>query len=84
MNTAEVESRVKALVREQVGMVLDAPVKNEENLIEDLGFDSLDTVELTMALEDEYGFDIPDEDFQKIETVQHAIDYVLTHPVKVS
>jgi acyl carrier protein len=54
-------------------------VTNEKAFVADLGADSLDTVELVMALEDEFGIEIPDEDAEKINTVQNAIDYALTH-----
>jgi acyl carrier protein len=54
-------------------------VTNEKAFVADLGADSLDTVELVMALEDEFGIEIPDEDAEKINTVQNAIDYALAH-----
>ena len=73
-----IEQRVKKIVAEQLG-VNEADVKNESSFVNDLGADSLDTVELVMALEEEFGTEIPDEDAEKITTVQQAIDYVSTH-----
>lgn len=73
---SDIETRVKAIVVEQLG-VDEAEVKNESSFIDDLGADSLDTVELVMALEEEFGTEIPDEEAEKITTVQLAIDYVV-------
>ncbi|MDG6897025.1 acyl carrier protein [Actinobacillus delphinicola] len=70
-----IEDRVKKIVVEQLG-VKEEDVKPEASFIEDLGADSLDTVELVMALEEEFDIEIPDEDAEKITTVQSAIDYV--------
>ena len=74
----EMEQRVKKVVAEQLG-VSEADVKNESSFVGDLGADSLDTVELVMALEEEFECEIPDEEAEKITTVQHAIDYVNSH-----
>jgi acyl carrier protein len=73
-----IEQRVKKIVAEQLG-VNEAEVKNESSFVNDLGADSLDTVELVMALEEEFGCEIPDEDAEKITSVQQAIDYVNAH-----
>lgn len=73
-----IESRVKKIVAEQLG-VNEAEVKLESSFIDDLGADSLDTVELVMALEEEFECEIPDEEAEKITTVQQAIDYVTAH-----
>ncbi|QMT34495.1 acyl carrier protein [Conchiformibius steedae DSM 2580] len=70
-----VEQQVKKIVAEQLGVAEDQ-VKNESSFQDDLGADSLDTVELVMALEEAFGCEIPDEDAEKITTVQAAIDYV--------
>ncbi|GAB1232756.1 acyl carrier protein [Ferrigenium sp. UT5] len=69
------EQRVKKIVAEQLG-VNESEVKNESSFVNDLGADSLDTVELVMALEEEFGVEIPDEDAEKITTVQEALNYV--------
>ncbi|MFZ1344350.1 acyl carrier protein [Thiothrix eikelboomii] len=73
-----IEARVKAIVVEQLG-VDESEVTNASSFIDDLGADSLDTVELVMALEEEFGTEIPDEEAEKITTVQAAIDYINAH-----
>ncbi|MEK6787468.1 MAG: acyl carrier protein [Pseudomonadota bacterium] len=73
-----IEERVKKIVAEQLGVKLDE-VTNEASFVDDLGADSLDTVELVMALEEEFETEIPDEEAEKISTVQTAIDYVTAH-----
>ncbi len=73
MNT--VEERVKKIVIEQLG-VKEEEVSNESSFVDDLGADSLDTVELVMALEEEFECEIPDESAEKITTVQQAVDYI--------
>lgn len=70
-----INDRVKKIISEQLG-VEEEEVTPEANFVEDLGADSLDTVELVMALEEEFGIEIPDEDAEKITTVQNAIDYI--------
>jgi acyl carrier protein len=72
---SNIEDRVKKIVAEQLGVKLE-DVKNESSFVDDLGADSLDTVELVMALEEEFETEIPDEEAEKINTVQAAIDYV--------
>lgn len=72
---SNLEERVKKIIIEQLG-VDEAEVKNESSFVDDLGADSLDTVELVMALEEEFDTEIPDEEAEKITTVQAAIDYV--------
>jgi acyl carrier protein len=73
-----VAERVKKMIVEQLG-VNEAEVVPEAKFIDDLGADSLDIVELVMALEDEYGIEIPDEDAEKIQTVGDAIRYIEEH-----
>ncbi|NUY57459.1 acyl carrier protein [Salinivibrio sp. MA351] len=73
---SNIEERVKKIIIEQLG-VDEAEVKNEASFVDDLGADSLDTVELVMALEEEFDTEIPDEEAEKITTVQAAIDYVV-------
>jgi len=73
-----VEERVKKIVCEQLGVKEDE-VTNESSFVDDLGADSLDTVELVMALEEEFETEIPDEEAEKITTVQLAIDYINEH-----
>ena len=75
---SSIEERVKKIVVEQLG-VKDEDVTNEASFVDDLGADSLDTVELVMALEEEFETEIPDEDAEKITTVQQAIDYITAH-----
>ncbi|MFT5117489.1 MAG: acyl carrier protein [Kiritimatiellia bacterium] len=72
---SNIVERVKKIVAEQLGVKEDE-VKNEASFVEDLGADSLDTVELVMALEEEFETEIPDEEAEKITTVQLAIDYI--------
>jgi acyl carrier protein len=73
-----IEERVKKIVVEQLG-VDEAEVTSEASFVDDLGADSLDTVELVMALEEEFDAEIPDDDAEKIMTVQAAVDYIKAH-----
>ena len=72
---SSIEEKVKSIVVEQLGVNEDQ-VTNAASFVDDLGADSLDTVELVMALEEEFDTEIPDEEAEKITTVQQAIDYV--------
>ena len=72
---SSIEEQVKSIVAEQLG-VKDDEVTNDASFVDDLGADSLDTVELVMALEEEFETEIPDEEAEKITTVQQAIDFV--------
>ena len=75
---ATVDERVKKIIAEQLGVEEDE-VTPEASFVEDLGADSLDTVELVMALEEEFDTEIPDEQAEKIQTVGQAIDYIKQH-----
>jgi acyl carrier protein len=75
---SSVDERVKKIVVEQLG-VGEEQVTPEASFVDDLGADSLDTVELVMALEEEFDTEIPDEEAEKITTVQQAIDYIQAH-----
>lgn len=75
---SNVEERVRKIIVEQLGVKEEQAV-NPASFVDDLGADSLDTVELVMALEEEFECEIPDEDAEKITTVQQAIDYVTAH-----
>jgi len=78
---AEFEARVKKIIVEQLGVDPDEVV-NTASFVNDLGADSLDTVELVMAFEEEFGIEIPDEEAEKIQTVENAIDYIKIHAKK--
>ena len=78
MNEKEIFDKVQTLISEQLG-VEKSQVTKDANFANDLGADSLDTVELVMALEEEFGCEIPDEDAETITTVQKAIDYIKAH-----
>jgi acyl carrier protein len=75
---SDIAKRVKEIVAEQLG-VEEAQVQTESSFMDDLGADSLDTVELVMALEEEFDIEIPDEDAEKIQTVNDAIEYITEH-----
>ncbi|MBI3778419.1 MAG: acyl carrier protein [Gammaproteobacteria bacterium] len=75
---SSVEERVKKIVVEQLG-VNEGEVKPGASFVDDLGADSLDTVELVMALEEEFDCEIPDDQAEKITTVQQAVDYINSH-----
>ena len=75
---ADAESRVKEIIVEQLG-VDPAEVSTQASFVNDLGADSLDTVELVMAFEEEFGLEIPDEEAEKIQTVGQAVDYIKGH-----
>ena len=72
---SSIDERVKKIVAEQLGVKEDE-IQNSASFVEDLGADSLDTVELVMALEEEFDIEISDEDAEKIQTVKNAIDYI--------
>ncbi len=78
MAVQEIESKVKAIIIDQLG-VKEADVSNEASFVDDLGADSLDTVELVMKFEEDFDIEIPDEDAEKIQTVQDAVDYIKAH-----
>jgi acyl carrier protein len=74
-----IEQKIKEIIAEKLGLNSPDEISNEASFIDDLGADSLDTVELVMAFEEEYGIEISDEDAEKIRTVQNAIDFVEQH-----
>jgi acyl carrier protein len=76
--TTTIDERVKKIVMEQLGVSEDE-VSNDKSFVDDLGADSLDTVELVMALEEEFETEIPDEEAENITTIQEAIDYIKAH-----
>ena len=75
---SSIEDRVKKIVAEQLGVKEDE-VRTEASFVDDLGADSLDTVELVMALEEEFETEIPDEEAEKITTVKEAVNYIEAH-----
>ncbi len=78
----ETVGKIKSLIAEQLGVDLDQ-VTDDASFIDDLGADSLDTVELVMALEEEYGVDIPDEDVEKVTTVKDIIAYIEENGIEI-
>lgn len=72
---SDIEQRVKKIVAEQLG-ANEADVKNESSFVDDLGADSLDTVELVMALEEEFGIEVPDDQAEKLQSVGDVMKYV--------
>jgi acyl carrier protein len=78
---ASIEERVKNIIVEQLGVDANQ-VSSDASFVEDLGADSLDTVELVMAFEEEFDIEIPDEDAEKITRVKEAIDYIEKHATK--
>ena len=78
MSNADIDKRVKKIIAEQLG-VKEEQITPQASFVDDLGADSLDIVELVMALEEEFECEIPDEDAEKITSVQQAIDYVSSH-----
>jgi acyl carrier protein len=81
MSNADIEKRVKKIIAEQLG-VKEEQITPQASFVDDLGADSLDIVELVMALEEEFECEIPDEEAEKITTVKQAIDYIESHAKK--
>ena len=80
---SDVATRVKKIVVEHLGVDEDK-VTDNASFVDDLGADSLDTVELVMALEEEFDAEIPDEEAEKIRTIQQAVDYIKKHPTEAA
>jgi acyl carrier protein len=78
MSATNIEAKVKSIIADQLGVGEDE-IKPESSFIEDLGADSLDIVELVMAMEEEFEVEIPDEEAENIKTVGDAINYINTH-----
>jgi acyl carrier protein len=78
MSTTNIEAKVKSIIADQLGVGEDE-IKPDSSFIEDLGADSLDIVELVMAMEEEFEVEIPDEEAENIKTVGDAINYINTH-----
>ncbi len=78
MSDKTIEAKVKQIIADQLG-VTEAEIKMESSFIEDLGADSLDIVELVMAMEEEFEVEIPDEEAENIKSVGDAINYINTH-----
>ena len=81
MDEAKIYEEIKKVVVEQLG-VAESEIKRESSFVDDLGADSLDTVELVMALEEAFAIEIPDEDAEKIKTIGDTISYVMSHAKK--
>ncbi|MBU1027389.1 MAG: acyl carrier protein [Candidatus Margulisbacteria bacterium] len=81
MDEAQIFEQVKKVVVEQLG-VNETEISREASFVDDLGADSLDTVELVMALEEAFGMEIPDEDAEKIKTIGDTISYITSHAKK--
>ena len=81
MSNADIDKRVKKIIAEQLG-VKEEQITPQASFVDDLGADSLDIVELVMALEEEFECEIPDEEAEKITTVKQAIDYIESHTKK--
>lgn len=78
MSTTNVEVKVRSIIADQLGVGEDE-VKNESSFTDDLGADSLDIVELVMAMEDEFDVEIPDDQAESIKTVKDAVDFINAH-----
>jgi acyl carrier protein len=78
MSASNVETKVKSIIAEQLG-VSEGEIKIESSFVEDLGADSLDIVELVMAMEEEFDVEIPDDQAESIKTVKDAVDYINNH-----
>jgi len=81
MDMKQLEEKVKDIIVEELGVERDK-LTNDASFMEDLGADSLDTVELVMAFEEEFGIEIPDEDAEKITRVREAVEYIESHSKK--